>query len=128
MTTKSDLLQSAIAPQGIGLLQFAARPFIGRCKCKMVPSGNNTQNHMITKHILRTHLDVAADLRLNEQTGDFNCVWKGLPRDLTQAVRDKILSAYLDVISSLRTRREQKHSTRKTKEKKERKGEQTSED
>ena len=50
---------------------------------------------MITKHILKTDFGVTAELEFNEENGNFNCVWEGLPKHLGGAPRDKILSAYI---------------------------------
>jgi hypothetical protein len=45
----------------------------------MVPTGNNTQKHMVTKHILKTDFGVTAELELNEEAGHFDCQWDGTP-------------------------------------------------
>jgi hypothetical protein len=50
---------------------------------------------MTTRHILKTDFGVTAELELNEKTGYFNCVWEGLPKDISHELRDKILSTYI---------------------------------
>ena len=50
---------------------------------------------MITKYILKTDFGVTAELKFNEENGNFNCVWEGLPEHLSWALRDKILNAYM---------------------------------
>jgi hypothetical protein len=50
---------------------------------------------MITKHILKTDFGVKVELHFNEETGHFNCMWEGLPKKISQALRDKILNAYM---------------------------------
>ena len=53
------------------------------------------QKEMITRHILKTDFGVTAELELDEESGDFNCAWEGLPKDISHALREKILSAYV---------------------------------
>jgi hypothetical protein len=50
---------------------------------------------MITKHILKTDFGVTVELEFNEENGTFNCVWEGLPKHLSGALRDKILNTYI---------------------------------
>jgi hypothetical protein len=50
---------------------------------------------MVTKHILKTDFGVAVELHLNEDTGDFNCAWEGLPKRVSPALRDKVLGVYI---------------------------------
>ncbi len=57
--------------------------------------GLNTNAIMVTKHILQTDFGITAELELNDETGDFKCVWKGLPKHPSEAQREKILGVYI---------------------------------
>jgi hypothetical protein len=55
----------------------------------------NTNAIMVTKHILQTDFGITAELELNEDTGDFKCVWEGLPKHIGGTLRSKILNVYI---------------------------------
>jgi hypothetical protein len=46
------------------------------------------------KHILKTDFGVTATMSFNEDTGQFACVWDGLPKKLSKKLSDKISSQY----------------------------------
>jgi hypothetical protein len=50
---------------------------------------------MITKHILKTDFGVTVEMCFNEETGHYTCVWDGLPKGVSQEMRNKITSQYL---------------------------------
>jgi hypothetical protein len=109
------LLQSAIALQGTGLLQFAARPYRA-LQMQNGPDGRQRQKHMMTKHILKTDFGVTAELELNEEIGDFNCVWDGTPpfgkwpKELVERVMKLYLPWRNEILADWQSERERKYS------------------
>ena len=50
---------------------------------------------MKTKHILKTDFGVTIEMNFNEETSHSFCVWDGLPKKVSQELRDKITSQYI---------------------------------